>query len=160
MEWLIIGDAANIVQLTITLKLINAIVRAAKNARMHKRNCRQFASHLKMIANLLQQLKPQDVDEFPEYRETREPLDHLEQCLKRGLILVENCRDKSYLYLIAMGWSIVAQFKELQQEIDRYLRLIPLISLVENHRVSLGRQLQYFPRLSIEFLPVVSVRAL
>lgn len=130
------GDLASVVQLTVTLKLIYAIVRAAKNARMHKRNCRQFAQHMKLIAKLLEQLKPQDVEEYPEYRETREPLDHLEQCLKRALVLVENCRDKSYLYLIAMGWSIVNQFKDYQMEIDRYLRLIPLISLVENHRVS------------------------
>ncbi|CAM6089308.1 unnamed protein product [Calypogeia fissa] len=137
MEWVILGDAANIVQVSITLKLIYAIVRAARSARMHKRNCRQFGQHLKMIAKLLEQLKPQDVEEYPVYPETREPLEHLEQCLKKALVLVENCRDKSYLYLIAMGWSIVNQFKEYQLEIDRYLRLIPLITLVENHREKL-----------------------
>ncbi|BBN12371.1 hypothetical protein Mp_5g19510 [Marchantia polymorpha subsp. ruderalis] len=137
MEWVVIGEIANVVQISASLKLIYSIVAAASNARMHKRNCRQFAQHLKLIANLLEQLKPQDVDEYPEYRDTREPLDHLERCLKRALTLVENCRDKSYLYLIAMGWHIVNQFKDYQYEIDRYLRLIPLISLVENHREKL-----------------------
>ncbi|KAL2649551.1 hypothetical protein R1flu_017679 [Riccia fluitans] len=137
MEWILLGEVANVVQITATLRLIYSIVSAAKNARMHKKNCRHFAQHLKLIANLLEQLKPQDMDEFPEYRDTREPLDHLERWLKKALTLVENCRDKSYLYLLAMGWSIVNQFKDYQYEIDRYLRLIPLISLVENHREKL-----------------------
>ncbi|KAL3675146.1 hypothetical protein R1sor_025094 [Riccia sorocarpa] len=137
MEWVLLGEVANVVQITASLRLIYSIVSAAKKARMHKKNCRQFAQHLKLIANLLEQLKPQGVDEYSEYHDTREPLEHLEHCLKRALTLVENCRNKSYFYLIAMGWHIVNQFKEYQCEIDRYLRLIPLISLVENHREKL-----------------------
>jgi Asp-tRNA(Asn)/Glu-tRNA(Gln) amidotransferase C subunit len=51
------------------------IVRAASNARMHKRNCRQFAQHLKLISNLLEQLSAADLQRRPE---TREPLALLE----------------------------------------------------------------------------------
>jgi len=48
--------------------------------------------------------------------------------------LVESCRDKSYLYLVAMGWMYVNKFRDYQDEIDKYLKLIPLISLVEDSR--------------------------
>jgi hypothetical protein len=51
------------------------------------------------------------------------------------LALVESCRDKSYLYLVAMGWVYVTKFRDYQDEIDKYLKLIPLISLVEKNRV-------------------------
>jgi MCAfunc domain len=50
-------------------------------------------------------------------------------------VLVNSCQDKSYLYLLAMGWNIVYQFRRAQNEIDRYLRLVPLITLVDNARV-------------------------
>eukprot|EP00249_Psilotum_nudum_P036763 c8659_g1_i1 orf=383-1141(-) len=113
------------------VKLIALIVNAANNARMHKRNCKQFAQHLKLIRNLLEQLKLSDLKEWPE---TREPLEELEETLKRALILVNNCSDKSYLYLLALGWNIVNQFKQCQADIDRLLRLIPLITLVDNNR--------------------------
>jgi hypothetical protein len=35
-----------------------------------------------------------------------------------------------------MGWNIVYQFRKAQNEIDRYLRLVPLITLVDNARVN------------------------
>ncbi|KAG5108437.1 hypothetical protein JHK84_045344 [Glycine max] len=108
------------------------IVKAANTARMHKKNCRQFAQHLKLIGNLLDQLK---ISELKKYPETREPLEQLEDALRRSYILVNSCQDRSYLYLLAMGWNIVYQFRKAQSEIDRYLHLVPLISLVDNNRV-------------------------
>ena len=39
------------------------------------------------------------------------------------------------MYLVAMGWVYVTKFRDYQDEIDKYLRLIPLISLVDNTRV-------------------------
>jgi hypothetical protein len=38
------------------------------------------------------------------------------------------------LYLVAMGWVYVTKFRDYQDEIDKYLKLIPLISLVEKNR--------------------------
>ncbi|KAM1261569.1 hypothetical protein ACFX13_027535 [Malus domestica] len=128
------GEMANVAQLTgvDAVRLIGMIVKAASTARMHKKNCRQFAQHLKLIGNLLEQLK---ISELKRYPETREPLEQLEEALKRSYILVSSCQDRSYLYLLAMGWNIVYQFRKAQNEIDRYLKLVPLITLVDNARV-------------------------
>lgn len=45
------GAAANVAQLAglDAVRLITLIATAANNARMHKKNCRQFAKHLKLI---------------------------------------------------------------------------------------------------------------
>jgi hypothetical protein len=143
MPWLALGDVANIGQLTglNAVQLIGMIIRAANNARMHKKNCRQFAQHLKLISNLLEQLS---FSELTKREETREPLALFEESLRKAVVLVESCRDKSYLYLVAMGWVYVNKFREYEDEIDKYLKLIPLISLVEDSRVSLSSFL-YIP---------------
>lgn len=137
MPWLALGDVANVGQLTglNAVQLIGMIIRAANNARMHKKNCRQFAQHLKLISNLLEQLS---FSELTKREETREPLALFEESLRKAVVLVESCRDKSYLYLVAMGWVYVNKFREYEEEIDKYLKLIPLISLVEDSRVSLS----------------------
>ncbi|KAJ7953161.1 Protein MID1-COMPLEMENTING ACTIVITY 1 [Quillaja saponaria] len=133
-SWDHLGEIATVAQLTglDAVKLIGMIGKAASTARMHKKNCKQFALHLKLIGNLLEQLK---ISELKRYPETREPLEQLEEALRRSYILVNSCQDRSYLYLLAMGWNIVYQFRKAQNEIDRYLRLVPLITLVDNARV-------------------------
>ncbi|GAB4847577.1 Ca(2+)-dependent cysteine protease [Ancistrocladus abbreviatus] len=132
--WEQMGELANVAQLTglDAVRLIGLIVKAANTARMHKKNCRHFAQHLKLIGNLLEQLRISDLNKYPE---TREPLEQLEDALRRAYILVNSCQDRSYLYLLAMGWNIVYQFRRAQNEIDRYLKLVPLITLVDNARV-------------------------
>lgn len=114
------------------LSLVGMIVTAARNATTHRRNCEQMAEHVKIIGNLLEKLKSTELRNFPA---TGEPLDRLEEALGRALELVESCRDKSYLYLLAMGWSVVYQFRQVQTDIDRYLKLLPLISLVHEYRI-------------------------
>ncbi|KAL3845345.1 hypothetical protein ACJIZ3_002748 [Penstemon smallii] len=133
-SWDHFGEIANVVQLTglNAVALIGLIVKAANTARMHKKNCRQFAQHVKMIGNLLEQLK---ISELKKYPATREPLEQLEDALRRAYVLVNSCQERSYLYLMAMGWNIVYQFRRAQEEIDRYLRIIPLIALLDNARV-------------------------
>lgn len=139
-SWEHFGEIANVAQLTgiDAVRLIGMIVKAASTARLHKKNCRQFAQHLKLIGNLLDQLK---ITELKKYPETREPLEQLEDALRRSYILVNSCQDRSYFYLLAMGWNIVYQFRKAQSEIDRYLKIIPLITLVDNARV---RVLHFF----------------
>lgn len=136
-SWEHFGEIANVAQLTgiDAVRLIGMIVKAASTARMHKKNCKQFAQHLKLIGNLLEQLK---ISELKKYPETREPLEQLEDALRRSYILVNSCQDRSYLYLLAMGWNIVYQFRKAQNEIDRYLRIVPLITLVDNARVKVS----------------------
>ncbi|KAF5795450.1 hypothetical protein HanRHA438_Chr08g0351251 [Helianthus annuus] len=99
--WDHFGEIANVAQLTglDAVRLIGMIVQVASTTRMHKKKYKQFAMHLKLIGNLLQQLK--------RYPETREPLEQLEEALWRSYILVNSCQDRSYLYLLAMGWNIV-----------------------------------------------------
>ncbi|XP_015889731.1 protein MID1-COMPLEMENTING ACTIVITY 1 isoform X2 [Ziziphus jujuba] len=147
-SWEHFGEIANVAQLTglDAVRLIGMIVKAATTARMHKKNCRQFATHLKLIGNLLEQLK---ISELKKYPETREPLEQLEDALRRSYILVNSCQDRSYLYLLAMGWNIVYQFRKAQNEIDRYLRLVPLITLVDNARVR--ERLEYIERDQCEY---------
>ncbi|XP_057981585.1 cell number regulator 13-like isoform X3 [Malania oleifera] len=112
--------------------LISMIAKAARNAATHRRNCEQLAGHVAIIGNLLEKLSSTELRRFPE---TGEPLDGLEDALKNALDLVESCRERSYLYLLAMGWSVVYQFRRAQAEIDRYLKLLPLISLVHQYRI-------------------------
>ncbi|KAF5790911.1 putative PLAC8 motif-containing protein [Helianthus annuus] len=132
--WDHLGEIANVAQLSgiDAVRLIGMIIQAASTARLHKNNCKQFAMHLRLIGNLLDQLK---ISELKKYPETREPLEQLEDALRRSYILVNSCQVRSYLYLLAMGWTIVYQFRKAQDEIDRYLKIIPLISLVNNARV-------------------------
>ncbi|KAM0945358.1 putative PLAC8 motif-containing protein [Dioscorea sansibarensis] len=146
--WDQLGELATVAQLTglDAVKLIGMIVKAAATARMHRKNCRQFAQHLKLIGNLLEQLK---VSELKRYPETREPLEQLEDALRRSYVLVDSCQNRSYLYLLAMGWSLVYQFRKAQSEIDRYLRIVPLISLVDNARVR--ERLEYIERDECEY---------
>lgn len=133
-SWDNLGDIANVAQLTglDAVALIGLIAKAANTARMHKKNCKQFALHLKLIGNLLEQLK---ISQLKKYPETREPLELLEDALRRSYVLVKSCQDRSFLYLLAMGWNIVYQFRRAQSEIDQYLKIIPLITLVDNARI-------------------------
>lgn len=114
------------------VRIISLIVKSARNAKMHRGNCAQLATHMKMIGNLLEKLKP---TELSRDQATREPLEGLEEALGRALALVESCRDRSYLYLLAMGWTVVYQFRQVQAEIDRYLKILPLISLLDGYRI-------------------------
>ncbi|XP_042019071.1 protein MID1-COMPLEMENTING ACTIVITY 1-like [Salvia splendens] len=136
-SWEHFGAIANVAQLAgfDAVKLIGMLVKAANTARMNKQNCRQFARHLKLIGNLLECLK---ISEMKKYPETREPLEQLEDALRRSYILVNSCQDRSYFYLQAMGWNIVYQFRKAQNEIDQYLKIIPLITLVDNAQVRCG----------------------
>ncbi|WOL13422.1 hypothetical protein Cni_G22192 [Canna indica] len=141
-SWDQLSNLANVGQLTSlnAVELIRLIVQAGNTARMQKKNCQRFAEHLKLISNLLEQLK---ISELKKHPETREPLEQLEDALRRSYILVDSCQNRSYLYLLAMGWSVVNQFRRAQNEIDRYLKIIPLITLVDNARIRV-RTLAFF----------------
>lgn len=132
-----IGELANISQLTglNAVQLISLVVQSANAARTHKRNCRRFAKHLTLISNLLQQL---NVPELRDRPETREPLERLEEAIKRGYALVEACGNRSFLYILAMGWSVAYEFKRVQGEIDRCLKIVPLISLVHSKHTAVS----------------------
>ncbi|XP_042376670.1 probable serine/threonine-protein kinase PBL18 isoform X2 [Zingiber officinale] len=133
MALLGLGDAANVAQLTglDAVSLIRMIVKAASTARSHKKNCQKFAQQLKLIGNLLEQIR---ITELKKHPSTREPLELLEDALRRSYILVHSCHNCNYLYLLAMGWKIIKQFRTAHSEITEYLNLIPLITLVDIQR--------------------------
>ncbi|KAJ8769468.1 hypothetical protein K2173_002958 [Erythroxylum novogranatense] len=112
--------------------LANMIISSARNASIHQSNCQQLAEHVKIVSSLLEKLKETDLMRLPA---TKEPLEGLEEALRKALDLVQSCKDKSYLYMLATGWSVVYQFRQVQDEIDRYLKLVPLISLVHEFRM-------------------------
>lgn len=114
------------------MSVTNTVITAAHNARAHRRNCERMAAQVRMIWNLLEALKSTEVARLPA---TKEPLDGLEEALQEALDLVESCKDRSYLYMLAMGWSVVNQFRQVQAQIDRYLGLVPLISVVHDFRM-------------------------
>ncbi|BBG98086.1 PLAC8 family protein [Prunus dulcis] len=116
------------------LSLTNTIVSLARNARTDRHNCGQLAEHVGMIGNLLEKIKSTDLMKLPA---TKEPLVGLEEALEKALQLVESCRDKSCLYMLAMGWSVVYQFRQVQAEIDLHLSLLvlPMISLLHEFRL-------------------------
>lgn len=114
------------------LSLANMIISSAGNAMTHRKNCEQLAEHLRLVGNLLEQLRSTDLMNLPD---TKEPLDGLEEALRKALELVESCREKSCLYMLAKGWNAVYQFRQVQTEIDRHIRLVPLISLVHEFQM-------------------------
>ncbi|GAB4827633.1 hypothetical protein Ancab_034518 [Ancistrocladus abbreviatus] len=116
------------------LRLVNMIIEAAKHATTHRKNCEQLAKHVKIIGNFLEKLKSTDLS-LRSLPATAEPFDELEKALTKALNLVESCKDKSYLYMLAVGWGVVYQFRQVQAEIDRYLSLLPLVSLVHQYRM-------------------------
>ena len=59
----------------------------------------------------------------------------LEDALRKSYVLVDSCQNRSYRYLLAMGWTIINLFRQAHAEIGRYTKIVPLINLLDNHRV-------------------------
>ncbi|CAL9160799.1 unnamed protein product, partial [Musa hybrid cultivar] len=129
----ITGQIANVAQLAglDAVRLIIIIVEAAAKARIQKQNCRELSDYLQLIGHLLE---PLDMSDLKTYPETRAVLERLENALKKAYILVNICQNHSFLYLMAMGWMLEHRFQKVEAEIERYLRLIPLINLVDVQR--------------------------
>ncbi|KAF5453706.1 hypothetical protein F2P56_028591 [Juglans regia] len=125
-------SAAGVVLEALNLANMIIIISSARNATTHRTNCEQLSEHVRLIGNFLEKLKSTDLMKLPA---TKEPLDGLEEALRKALRLVESCRDKSCLYMLAMGWNVVYQFRQVQDEIDHFLRHVPLISLVHEFRM-------------------------
>ncbi|CAL9752833.1 unnamed protein product [Musa acuminata subsp. burmannicoides] len=127
------GQIANVAQLAglDAVRLIIIIVEAAAKARIQKQNCRELSDFLQLIGHLLE---PLDMSDLKTYPETRAVLERLENALKKAYILVNICQNHSFLYLMAMGWMLEHRFQKVEAEIERYLRLIPLINLVDVQR--------------------------
>ncbi|XP_064957888.1 uncharacterized protein LOC135608776 [Musa acuminata AAA Group] len=96
-----LGELPNVAQLAglNAVQLIGLIVQAANTARLHRKNCRHFARHLKLISEPPEQLKVSS---------------GLRMRHGGPTFWLDSCQNRSYLYLLAMA----------QNEIDRYLKIM------------------------------------
>jgi hypothetical protein len=81
-----------------------------------------------------------------QHLETRRPLEQLDAALFRAYKLVRSCaqqqKNTSQLYQMFTGADVAAKLRLAQEEIDRYINLIPMITLV----AAVGaRQVDLFP---------------
>uniref|UniRef100_M8BZ12 MCAfunc domain-containing protein n=1 Tax=Aegilops tauschii TaxID=37682 RepID=M8BZ12_AEGTA len=83
---------------------------------------------IKMIADAAQTLHAAQLMQQPE---TRNPMEQLEETLRRALLLVRSCQGRGYLYRCFMGARHADELREVQGEITFYLQLFPLVSYVD-----------------------------
>lgn len=126
----LVGQAAMVAQFAgvDAYGLIKMIADAAQTVRRNRATCLQLARRAKMIGDLLHQLHSTQLMQQPE---TRNPMEQLEETLRRALLLVRSCRDRGYLYRCFMGARHADELREVQGEITFYLQLFPLVSYVD-----------------------------
>lgn len=132
-----------------TLALASAIASLARDALTHRRNCAQLAEHVELVRALLEEVNGTDLARVPEIQEG---LGELEEFLGEALELVESCRGKSCLYMVATGWNAVYDFRRVQAEIDRRVKIPALASLAHEFRmeVNKGRALFFVEPLKLD----------
>jgi len=137
--WDDMGRASNLLQLlgVDAFGLVSMITQAALTARQNRDLCLQLAEHGRVVAGLLQKL--QRVPQLRRHPETRRPLEQLDDALRRAYLLVRTCgrelEFRSYIYQLLTGARTAARLRAAEEEIDRYIRLIPMIGLLATVRV-------------------------
>ncbi|XP_047089716.1 cell number regulator 13-like [Lolium rigidum] len=126
----LVGQAAMVAQFAgvDAYGLIKMIAEAAQMVRRNRSTCLQLARRAKMIGDLLHQLHSAQLMQQPE---TRNPVEQLEETLRRALLLVRSCQGRGYLYRCFMGSRHADELREVQGEITFYLQLFPLVSYVD-----------------------------
>ena len=129
--WTTLGQASNVVQLVgvDALGLVSMVVQAALAARRHRDACVRLAQHVELVGGLLGEL---ELAELMRREVTRRPLEQLGAALRRCYALVSACQDCGYLRRLLLGTRMADELRAAQHEIDMFIRLIPLIALVDN----------------------------
>jgi hypothetical protein len=100
-------------------------------ARRNRDLCRQLAQHVQIVGGLLRKLQ---IPELRRQPETRRPLEQLDDALFRAYKLVRSCsqqqESRSQLYQMLKGADVACKLRAALEEIDRYIQLIPMITLV------------------------------
>uniref|UniRef100_I1Q4S6 Protein kinase domain-containing protein n=1 Tax=Oryza glaberrima TaxID=4538 RepID=I1Q4S6_ORYGL len=92
--------------------------------------CRRLGQHVELVGGLLREL---ELAELMRREATRRPLERLQGALRRCYALVRACQeDCGYLHRLLLGARMADELRAAQHEIDMYIRLIPLISLVDS----------------------------
>ncbi|TVU08641.1 hypothetical protein EJB05_42052, partial [Eragrostis curvula] len=137
------GRAGNLLQLlgVDAFGLASMITQAALTARRNRDACLQLAEHVRVVEGLLRRL--QMLPRLRRHPETRRPLEQLDDALRRAYLLVRSCGEeqtaRSYIYQLFTGAQTAAKLRAAKEEIDRYIRLIPMINLVATVRVEVQR---------------------
>ncbi|CAN6176999.1 unnamed protein product [Urochloa humidicola] len=129
--WTLLGQASNVAQLVgvDALGLVSMVVQAALAARRHRHACRRLAQHVEIVGGLLREL---ELAELMRRDATRRPLEQLRGALRRCYELVTACQECGYLRSLLAGARIADELRAAEQEIDMFIRLIPLIALVDS----------------------------
>ncbi|KQK17282.1 putative cysteine-rich receptor-like protein kinase 20 isoform X2 [Brachypodium distachyon] len=129
--WGTLGQASNVAQLVgvDALGLVSMVVQAALAARRHRDACVRLAQHVELVGGLLREL---ELAELMRREATRRPLEQLRGALRRCYALVSACQDCGYLRRLLLGARMAVELRAAQHEIDMFVRLIPLIALVDN----------------------------
>ncbi|XP_062229662.1 cysteine-rich receptor-like protein kinase 10 isoform X2 [Phragmites australis] len=128
--WTVLGQTSNVVQLVgvDALGLVSMVVQAALAARRHRDACWRLAQHVEIVGGLLREL---ELAELMRREATRRPLEQLRGALRRCYALVTACQDCGYLRSLLVGARMAEELRTAEQEIDMFIRLIPLIALVD-----------------------------
>ena len=123
-----LGQAATIAQLSglDAFGLTSMIMKAVHTVRRNKKACKQLEQRVQMIADLLQSI---------EVSETRRPLNGLEHTLRCAYILVTSCQNSRNIYLFFYGEKLANKFSEVQNSIDFYLQVFPVLSHIDTTRL-------------------------
>ncbi|CAN6220287.1 unnamed protein product [Urochloa humidicola] len=130
--WTVLGQASNVAQLVgvDALGLVSMVIQAALAARRHRDACRRLAQHVEIVGGLLREL---ELTELMRCDATRRPLEQLSSALRRCYALATACQDcrGGYLGRLFWGTRIADELRGAEQEIDMFIRLVPLIALVD-----------------------------
>ncbi|XP_047074930.1 cysteine-rich receptor-like protein kinase 10 [Lolium rigidum] len=129
--WGTLSQASSVAQLVgvDALGLVSMVVQAALAARRHRDSCVRLAQHVELVGGLLQEL---ELAELMRREATRRPLEQLGGALRRCYALVSACQDCGYLRRLLLGARMADELRAAQHEIDMFIRLIPLIALVDS----------------------------
>ncbi|RLN12397.1 cysteine-rich receptor-like protein kinase 19 [Panicum miliaceum] len=110
--WTVLGQASNVAQLVgvDALGLVSMVVQAALAAQRHRDACRRLAQHVELVGGLLQEL---ELAELMRREATRRPL------------------EGGYIGRLLWGTRMAEELRAAEQEIDMFIRLVPLIALVD-----------------------------
>ncbi|VAH18334.1 unnamed protein product [Triticum turgidum subsp. durum] len=129
--WGALGQASTMAQLVgvDALGLVSMVVQAALVARRHRDACMRLAQHVELVGGLLGEL---ELEDLMRREATRRPLEQLGSALRRCYALVTACQDCGYLRRLFLGARMADELRAAQHEIDMFIRLIPLIALLDN----------------------------
>ncbi|KAK3134436.1 hypothetical protein QOZ80_6AG0549120 [Eleusine coracana subsp. coracana] len=143
--WSVLGQASSVAQLVgvDALGLVSMVVQAALAARRHRDACRRLAQHVELVGGLLREL---ELSEMMRREATRRPLEQLEGALRRCYTLVKACQDcGGFVHHLLVGARMAEELRSAEQEIDMFIRLVPLIALVDTSHDRRAKAIQDVP---------------